>query len=205
MDLLLAVALPAHANCVDVGANIGGVLERIVQRFPNGRHLAFEPLPHLAADLAQRFPQVEVHEAAAGERDGTATFYRNARTDALSSLSKLGMPDSQLSTLEVRIEMLDAVAPGGYRPHFVKIDVEGAEAMVLRGARRLLAEAQPLVVFEHGAKTSEHFGASSADVFAPLDEAGLRVFDIDGGGPYDRDAFVRRALDEELWTWVAIK
>jgi hypothetical protein len=69
----------------------------------------------------------------------------------------------------------------------------------------VLAYAQPLVVFEHGAQTSEYFGAGSADVFAPLDEAGLRVFDIDGAGPYDREEFVQRALDEELWTWIAVR
>jgi FkbM family methyltransferase len=204
LDVLLAAALPAHANCVDVGANIGDVLDRISRRFPAGRHIAFEPLPELAADLAARFPSVDVHHAALGAERGEATFYRNLRAEARSSLSTLGVPADQLEPVPVTVETLDEVAGDRYLPHFIKIDVEGAEASVLRGARRVLREARPLVLFEHGAAKSAYFGASSADVFAPLHEAGLRVFDIDGGGPYDREGFVGRARDDELWTWFAI-
>ena len=203
MDVLLAAALPAQADCIDVGANLGDVLARIVRRFPTGRHFAFEPLPDLAADLTTRFPSVEVHQAALAEEGGAATFYRNRRSHARSSLSMLGIGADELEPFQVPVEVLDAVVGDDYRPHFIKIDVEGAEALVLRGARRVLTEARPLVVFEHG-ETSTHFGTSSADVFAPLDEAGLRVFDIDGGGPYDREGFVRRVRDHELWTWFAI-
>ena len=59
LRLLLAFVLREDANCIDVGANVGEILEEIVRVAPRGRHIAYEPLPDHAADLAKRFPGVD--------------------------------------------------------------------------------------------------------------------------------------------------
>src|SRR5437868_6562966 len=64
LRLLLAWALDEGANCVDVGANVGDVLRDIVRCAPRGKHIAFEPLPDLQAQLCRDFPSVEVHRLA---------------------------------------------------------------------------------------------------------------------------------------------
>jgi hypothetical protein len=57
------------------------------------------------------------------------------------------------------------------------------------------------VIFEHGAH-ARHF--PEADLFALLArDAGLRVFDIDGGGPYDARTFAARLRRGDMWTFVA--
>ena len=55
-------------------------------------------------------------------------------------------------------------------PALIKVDVEGAERQVLAGARRLLEEHQPSVVFESDVNM-ERFGYTRADLFAQLREA----------------------------------
>jgi hypothetical protein len=64
MIAILSYVLREDSCCVDVGAHTGDLLAQMVRLAPRGRHWAFEPLPHLAADLRQRFPTVEVREAA---------------------------------------------------------------------------------------------------------------------------------------------
>jgi FkbM family methyltransferase len=64
--------LEADSDCLDIGAHEGVVLREMVRLAPNGRHIAWEPLPALARRLRERYPAVEIRDAAlsigAGER-----------------------------------------------------------------------------------------------------------------------------------------
>jgi FkbM family methyltransferase len=202
MRLLFSLTLPEDACCIDIGANMGVVLRDIVRVAPRGRHIAYEPLPELAAELAREFPQVEVREAAASDRVGEATFYRHKRRDTRSSLSALDHSEEQLEPFTVRVEDLDSSLPGDFAPALVKIDAEGAEEQVIRGAAQTLARHRPIVVFEHDA-SARHFGTSSEDLLTLLGSVGLRVFDIDGEGPYGPTEFAQRVNSGAIWTFVA--
>ena len=61
---LLEELLEHDSVCFDVGAHEGAVLGEMVRVAPNGRHIAWEPLPALARRLRERFPSVEVRDAA---------------------------------------------------------------------------------------------------------------------------------------------
>jgi FkbM family methyltransferase len=202
LELLMAYTLAPDDNVLDIGAYVGMVLERAVRRAPRGRHIAYEPLPELAAELASHYPQVEVRNAAVAASPGTATFFRNAPAPAQSSLNRLDVDPGHLEPLEVRLEALDHDLPSGWAPALIKIDVEGAEAEVLEGARALLAQHQPFVVLEHGLAAA-HFGSDPGDVHRLLSEAGLLVYDIDGNGPYDAKGFDDRVRPGDIWTFVA--
>src|SRR5262245_52075790 len=78
--LRLSQRLPRDANVVDAAASHGAILTWIVGYAPDGRHTAFEPAPHLANELRQRFPSVRVVEAAVADVAGSAPFWR-ARVD----------------------------------------------------------------------------------------------------------------------------
>jgi FkbM family methyltransferase len=198
---LLSV-LPEDASCIDVGANLGAVLREIVRAAPRGRHIAYEPLPELAAVLAREFPQVDVRAAAVSDHVGEATFYRHKARDTRSSLSPLEYGEGQLERFPVRLEDLDSSLPEDFVPALVKIDVEGAEEQVIRGAAQTLDRHRPTVVFEHN-QSARHFGTSSDTLHGLLTNAGLRVFDIDGGGPYGPSEFAERADSGTIWTFVA--
>jgi hypothetical protein len=95
----------------------------------------------------------------------------------------------------VRVETLDESLPAGYVPHLVKVDVEGAEQLVLAGARRTLAAHRPVILFEHQRSTARYYGGGPDQIFALLvDELAMRIFDLDGTGPYS-PADLRRAYE----------
>jgi FkbM family methyltransferase len=198
----LLSTLPADAACIDVGASQGDILREMVRSAPRGRHLAFEPLPELAAALRTEFPDIDVRQCALFDSPGTLPFHRVLASHWHSGLQAMGRPQDAVETFTVEVRRLDDVLPDGYAPALIKIDVEGAEGGVLAGARRTLGAHRPVVVIEHGTH-AEHYPHGSAGVFSLLADAGLRVFDIDGGGPYDADRFVATVRAGRLWTYVA--
>lgn len=202
--LLIAFGLREDSNCIDVGANRGEILGQFVRAAPRGRHLAFEPLPDLAAGLRSKFPAVDVRECALSDGpSGEATFTHVLAIPELSGFRRRHEP-SEFETREITVatDALDHALPDGYVPAMIKIDVEGAELGVLRGARETLRSHHPTLVFEHGAGAAEFYGTSSGDVHDLLSELGYRIWDIDGGGPYTSDAFAA-LFAQPIWMFVA--
>jgi FkbM family methyltransferase len=202
---LLAEVLAPDSSCVDVGAHEGDVLADMVRLAPLGRHLAFEPLPAQAARLAARFPQVEVHEAALSDHAGEATFVHVRTRPGWSGLRERPYPgDEGIEHLTVRVDALDDALPPGFVPALVKIDVEGAEREVLAGAGQTLARHRPIVVFEHGLGSADHFGTEPRHLWELLvDGCGLEISGLDGDGPYTLSAFERVYARRERVNFVA--
>jgi FkbM family methyltransferase len=118
-----------------------------------GKVLAIEPDPRnaqaLRANLAANdlSDRVEVIEAAASSRAGTdrlSPSFGQFGSSALGSLAPPAAPDLQAT--EIETVRLDDVL-GGRRIDLVKVDVEGAEALVLEGMRETLARSSGAVVF----------------------------------------------------------
>ena len=59
LAVVLATALRGDSNAIDVGANVGAVLESIVRIAPAGRHIAYEPIPDLHEQLVSRFRRMQ--------------------------------------------------------------------------------------------------------------------------------------------------
>jgi len=195
---VLAGCLREDANCVDVGANLGVITEQIVRLAPQGRHLAFEPIPHLAAELRRRFPSVEVHQAALSDTPGTASFGSVPQALGLSGFRPRVLSEVEVVPIPVEVRTLDDVVAGA-RVDFLKVDVEGAELAVLAGATATLSRSRPVVVFEH---TRIAFGADWSHELGPADFAtsraifdllvgtlDYRLFDLDGQGPLTAGEF----------------
>lgn len=204
LTCLIAHSLAPDSNCVDVGAHDGLVLEELLRVAPEGRHLAVEPIPEKAEALARAFPQVDVHNAALSDKRGTATFTHYLVNPQLSGLrDRTSVGDQESEQIEVELFTLDDLLDSELPIALIKIDVEGAELGVLRGAIRTLKRWKPIVVFEHGVGGADQFGVGPGDVYDFLTgEAGMRIFDIDGAGPYTRPEFVA-VFTEPMWFFVA--
>ena len=147
----LAFSLPATANCIDVGAHTGQVLRDIVRIAPLGRHIAYEPLPHLCAELRREFPAVEIRNVALSRTSAESPFIFVASDPGYSGLRERTYPrPEQLETIQVTTERLDDSLDPGYVPAFIKVDVEGAEKWVFEGALETISRHKPIVFFEHG-------------------------------------------------------
>lgn len=194
MEAILASALRSDDTFVDVGANRGQVLRDAVRIAPRGRHVAFEPIPSLAAEVARTFPGVDCRAMAVADRKDVMSFCHFTRLDGWSGLRRYPtVSDSQGAPvfIDVEVSTLDAEI-GELTPRVIKIDVEGAELAVLEGSRTLLARARPLVVFEHVHAAAAMYDGELEAPWDLLTELGYRIFTLTGEGPFARAAFVRK-------------
>jgi FkbM family methyltransferase len=201
LSLLMSYLLTEDSDCIDIGANHGKMLGQMVALAPHGRHLAYEPIPELADQLRRRFPDATVESIALSDSKGTAKFSCVVGDEAYSGLSDRHFAGSDnLTHFDVPTAPLDEVIPQDYAPSFIKIDVEGAEYLVLAGARETLKRSKPTIWFEHGADSSKYFQTTSTQIWDLLDELDYRIFDSDGQGPISRAAF---GQDKRMWSFVA--
>jgi FkbM family methyltransferase len=180
-ELLFRLVDPGD-RVVDAGANVGymtGVLG--LRAGPAGLVTAFEPHPQLFQDLAENvalfrsrpgFAPVELVQAALSDRDGEATLVCPESFSENNGLAFLGDgPAGAGRTYAVRARRLDGALAGG-PVGLLKLDVEGHELAVLRGAGDLVRGRHVRhVVYE------DHRGASS-DVGRYLRECGYAVFQV---------------------------
>ena len=188
---LLEEVLERDSDCLDVGAHAGSVLGEMVRLAPRGRHVAWEPLPAFASRLRAEFLGVEVREAALGDEDGTRAFAHVVDDPGWSGFLARPTPSpSPVEKLSVRVERLDDSLPDGVQPTFVKIDVEGAEEQMLRGAVETLRRHRPVLAFEHGRGSADVYGTTPGAVHDLLcGELGYEISGLDGDGPYSRERF----------------
>ena len=207
-ELLLALMeeqLEPDSDCLDVGAHAGSVLAEMVRLAPRGRHIAWEPLPTFAGRLRERFPAVEVREAALGDRAGERAFAHIVDDPGWSGFLARPTPSSSpVEEIAVRVERLDDVLPEGTRPVFVKIDVEGAEEEVLLGALETLRRHRPVVAFEHGRGSADHYGTTPGAICDLLGAGlGYEISGLDGDGPYGDERFAEIFASGERVNFVA--
>jgi FkbM family methyltransferase len=207
ISVLLAATLPRDAQTIDVGAHSGAILREIVRIAPAGRHIAYEPIPQLAARLADEFPSVTVRNAALSDENGAASFVHVDSAPEYSGLREReyhGLTDVRKHEITVRTERLDDALPGTFEPGLIKIDVEGAEFLVLRGAEQTLRRFRPTIIFEHGIGASDRYDTQPSDVYDLLvAELDMRIFDLDGAGPYSRERF-QAVFAEPIWNFLAV-
>ena len=142
-------------TCVDVGAHVGNITETLARLVgTQGRVVAFEAHPANAAELRARFrqePGVEIVNAAVGDGTSDRLALYAGRHDHSTEWNVVGHDVDGVPTrreLEVDAVSLDSWFPPTSAVHFIKIDVEGAEGLVLAGMRRLLREQRPVVAIE---------------------------------------------------------
>ena len=205
LELLLAFLLAEDDSCIDVGANQGRFLSEMLRRAPRGRHLAFEPVPFLAAGLRAKFPSVEVHESALSDVAGQASFVEVLDDPAYSGLRERSYPGAYATKkIKVATERLDDIVTPDYFPRLVKIDVEGNELAVFRGGVGMFTRARPVIVFESGVGAADRYGTTPEDIFDIVcDEFGLRLFDLSGNGALSRAEYVAVWNSGARWNWLA--
>lgn len=167
---LIQTALRPGDSFWDVGANIGyfALLAATVVG-PTGFVVALEPGRQAFQRLQEnidlnKFPQINALEVAAADREGTARLYADlSQADTGANLFQGG---ERREWEEVRTIPLDTLLQNhGYPPpQFLKIDVEGAELAVLRGAHMILSAHAPLLLVEMEDKTLGPAGLSKQDI-----------------------------------------
>jgi FkbM family methyltransferase len=176
----------------DVGANCGWFAVRAARAGRTVR--AFEPVP-ATAEYAERnlgrIPGADtrVVRAAVADAPGSATIhlYSSSGNNSLHERTlPAGHPLRRTGAIGVSVVRLDDLvgSEGFPAPALIKIDVEGAELAVLRGARETLARHRPLVVMEWAESTSRDAGHARAAIVAELRGAGYVALAITPEGEH---------------------
>jgi FkbM family methyltransferase len=120
---------------------------------PAGRVLSFEPglasFSALQRNIALNgFENVRAFRAALADKDGTARLYHEGRGPTSFSLGLPGNSVCNWEEVETRALQGLLSKEEGNRVGLIKLDVEGAEELALRGALPLLTASRPSVIFE---------------------------------------------------------
>ncbi|MBL8058392.1 MAG: FkbM family methyltransferase [Anaerolineales bacterium] len=174
---------------LDVGANYGLFTLLAARRVgPAGRVYAFEPSARERAGLlkniaANGLTNVTVLEQAVADRPGLAQL-AVARDGGLNALARNAHPEQAVTHWQpVSVTTLDDFVAGAGLPRvdFLKIDVEGAEALVLRGAARLLAQTPaPTILCEFCDVTAAGFNSSGRQLYDLFQASGYALFQLAG-------------------------
>jgi FkbM family methyltransferase len=150
VQILLPGLCDPSAVFIDVGAHIGSVMAAVRAHAPSVGIIAVEADPQKAAYLSRRYAGVEVHGVALGDSDCETAFFVDKRRSGYSSLAQSGRQDGDVVEMRVKMRRLDGLVPPDTKVDVVKIDVEGAELGVLRGATELVTRCRPAILFESG-------------------------------------------------------
>ncbi|MDO7840917.1 FkbM family methyltransferase [Sphingomonas immobilis] len=167
---------------IDIGANVGLVSLVLARRFPDRAIHAFEPNPttfHALTDNVARnkAANVRCHQLAVSREDGTVLFDNDPINRGTTSIAT---PDSKFSTQVPAVALDSFVAAQGIASiGLLKVDVEGFETLVFGGARRVLEDIRPaLIYFEVCPILTERVGFPAAGPAQTLADAGYDLFRI---------------------------
>jgi FkbM family methyltransferase len=187
------VQLEDDAVIFDVGANIGGMALRFAQQVPRGHVYAFEPTdfafskllnnlslnPHLAKAITavqlflsdQTASRHQIQAYASWKVDGSASNAHRLHG---------GMLKSARSVAAVTLD--DYCANNGIdRVDLIKIDTDGHELSVLKGAWRTVAKNRPYIIFEIGLYVLQEQHIAFEQIYEYFAEYGYHLFDTRGG------------------------
>ena len=170
--------LKENSNAIDIGCHKGQFLEEFLRHAPLGRHFAFEPIPDLAKLLEKNFPSVQVYNFALSNKSEVAKFYIVPDAPALSGLNSRHFiaPGKLRQEIDISTKPLDAIIPEELQINLIKIDVEGAEGLVIEGAINTIKRNRPFIILEHGRSSSKAFNFSSSDIYDLLvEQCGLKI------------------------------
>ncbi|MEQ1558117.1 MAG: FkbM family methyltransferase [Methyloglobulus sp.] len=143
---------------IDVGAHIGSIISGVMDHDSSIKIIAIEAMPDKIRNLRRKFPSVEFHDCAVGETPGDVSFFVNKKLSGYSSLIK---PEDnnrgEVSEIRVPLKKVDDLITSK-DVDVIKIDVEGVELGVLRGAVNLLKNLRPVIMFESGPQSNDDLG-----------------------------------------------
>ena len=188
----LAELLKPGSVFFDVGAHHGWVsMWTLPLVGKEGKVISFEPSPANLSILewhrtSNNFPQWAIVPKAVSDVDAEKEFFLVDTGDSPMNSLTTGVPGTPLmSGRDIRKIIIQTItldtfcSQDSLRPNLVKIDVEGAELLVLRGAAKLLDECYPTIIL------AVHpywlpAGQSSQQIFELLTKYGYTVYDSKG-------------------------
>src|SRR5688572_19030398 len=200
----------AGMRVIDVGANVGYYTVLLASLVgPSGRVIACEPDPDNAALLRRSvaengFSHVAIVEAAVTGAGGRATLYQDASWHGVHSLARantVNPGDGRVDVVTVTLDALMEDAHAGI--DFVKMDAQGAESDILRGAARLLGQGHARLLIEVWPYGIRGLGGTVTGLVETLRTHGFSAWVMEKSrelAPIDAVAIEARAAALGMWS-----
>lgn len=173
-----------NTTVFDIGANIGLIAIPILSRFENINVVSVEPSPnsfpfltktHQNSSLKDRWTLI--NKAASNEK-GTINFQlakpNNAAYESILNTSRVNFVDS----VEVECTTIDDIWENRGKPEvsFIKIDIEGADLLALRGGINCIANCKPKILIEWNKVNVIPFNLSNQDLLDFTKKIGYTIY-----------------------------
>ena len=178
--------------CMDVGANLGEVTLHLATRVGReGKVYAFEPVAGVHDRLSRHVERngagdvVETFRIALSNRTGTGMLHHADSLADNQGIGSLVTVNADLINLqEVELVTLDEFVErsGIRRLDFMKIDIQGAEPLLLEGGRKTFSTLSPDLLIEVAPRELQSAGRNSRDLCVMLEELGYRLYRMNGHG-----------------------
>jgi FkbM family methyltransferase len=152
---LIDLLAPLCGGFVDVGANVGHWTEHFL-RNSSAKGILFEPSEHCASLLKEKFKDkpITLRNVAVGDKTGSIWFVEEGEFGESSSIADTYIPSQQPGKTMVRqipiVTLDEELLSADFNIDFLKIDAEGYDLKVLRGAETFLRKGQiRFVQFEY--------------------------------------------------------
>jgi len=180
--VIMKKTIRKNYNCIDIGCHKGEILDMILRYSPEGKHYAFEPIPYLFEELANKYKNTaQIFPYALSDNNGHSTFQLVKNAPAYSGIKRrqYDIPNPEIEEIQVELKTLDEIVPLNEQIHFIKIDVEGGEFGVIKGGKNVLKKNKPVVLFECGKGASDYYGTHHMDLYDFIvNEIGLKIFTL---------------------------
>lgn len=201
---------------IDVGAHNGRhSLPCAASVGPTGRIFGFEPLPiqhkNLAALIAaeqaagRAMAPITLFNCALGDVEGTTDFTIVTDFPEYSGFQQrqYHAENLQREIIQVQVRTLDAMQAQFGKIRYIKIDAEGGELMILRGASALIAAQRPIISFELGDASLLNYPYNAGDYYDFFASRDYRVYSI-FGLELSRAEFVKFSAMQFFWDYIAV-
>lgn len=180
-DRAMMASLNPGMSVYDIGANIGYYTQKFADLVGStGQVHAFEPVPASAQkvrELQQFQPWIHVHQCALADQAGEPLMHAEPEdTSPTNRIAISSLDDS--SALSVPVITLDQATEKFGVPDVIKVDVEGYELFVLRGALRTLASKRLQYVFveiHFGLLEARNLSTAGEEIYKMLVDSGFEV------------------------------
>jgi FkbM family methyltransferase len=167
---------PSDFSMIDIGAKKGKWLVPFVERFPKSKFYCFEALPEEFEILKNRyknFSNVFSFNYVLSDINGQIKFYRDKIRPSWSGIKKHQYMD-EFDEVELESITLDSA---NIKPFLIKIDVEGAELLVFKGAHNTLTETK-VIFFECNEVHFKNYNYRADELFDYLNKFKFKIYDL---------------------------
>ena len=190
-SLMLASFVEEGSTIIDVGANVGLLTKEFaLAHNRNINVIAFEPGDYCLSILRSvvgNLDNVEIVEAGVGEEDTTNTLktpVKNAGSMGIGLSQIGGELEREHVSQEVKVMKLDTFyrKNKGLKIGLLKVDVEGGEFNVVKGANDLIEEHKPIWYMEIEERWTDKYGYKPVDLFNYMFERGYSAYSVSLSG-----------------------